>query len=52
MKYSILQGLKLERLTVSPEPVEIFGIILETIEIVRNLADENQIKIESDDFKY
>ncbi|MCX6150327.1 MAG: PAS domain-containing protein [Ignavibacteriales bacterium] len=36
------------RLTVSPEPVEIFGIILETIDIVRHLADENQIKLEAD----
>ncbi|MHB1687971.1 MAG: hybrid sensor histidine kinase/response regulator [Ignavibacteriaceae bacterium] len=37
------------RLTVSPEPVEIFGIILETIDIVRHLAEENQITLESDD---
>ncbi|MDP2035760.1 MAG: ATP-binding protein, partial [Ignavibacteria bacterium] len=36
------------RLTVSPDPVEIFGIILETIDIVRHLAEENQIKLESD----
>jgi PAS domain S-box-containing protein len=36
------------RLTVSPEPVEIFSTIIETIEIVRNLADERQITIESD----
>ncbi|MCK9425702.1 MAG: PAS domain-containing protein [Ignavibacteriaceae bacterium] len=36
------------RLTVSPEPVEIFGIILETIDIVRHLAEENQITLESD----
>ena len=36
------------RLTVSPEPVEIFGVILETIDIVRHLAEENQITLESD----
>ncbi|MFA6026495.1 MAG: ATP-binding protein, partial [Ignavibacteriaceae bacterium] len=35
------------RLTVSPEPVEIFGTILETIDIVRHLAEENQITLES-----
>jgi signal transduction histidine kinase/CheY-like chemotaxis protein len=36
------------RLTVSPEPVEIFNSILETIDIVSNLAKENQITLESD----
>jgi len=36
------------QLTISPEPVEIFGIILETIDIVRHLAEENQITLESD----
>ncbi|MDR3627067.1 MAG: ATP-binding protein, partial [Ignavibacteriaceae bacterium] len=36
------------KLTVSPEPVEIYGIISETIDIVRNLAEKNQITIESD----
>jgi PAS domain S-box-containing protein len=36
------------RLTISPEPVEIFSVILETIDIVRNLADENKITIEID----
>ncbi|MCL4547126.1 MAG: ATP-binding protein [Bacteroidetes bacterium] len=46
----VLDMAKIEagRLTVSPEPVEIFGIIWETIDIVRHLADENQIKLESD----
>ncbi|MCX6175552.1 MAG: PAS domain S-box protein [Ignavibacteriales bacterium] len=46
----VLDMAKIEagRLTVSPEPVEIFGIILETIDIVRHLAEENQIKLESD----
>jgi len=36
------------RLTVSPEPVEIYSTIFETIEIVRNLADDRQITIESE----
>ncbi|MFA6979567.1 MAG: PAS domain S-box protein [Ignavibacteriaceae bacterium] len=36
------------RLTVSPEPVEISGVLLETIDIVNHLAVENQITIESD----
>ncbi|PIP76871.1 MAG: hypothetical protein COW85_12000 [Ignavibacteria bacterium CG22_combo_CG10-13_8_21_14_all_37_15] len=36
------------KLTVSPEPVEIFGVILETIDIVRHLAEEHQITLESD----
>jgi len=36
------------RLTISTEPVEISGIILETIDIVHNLAEENRITIESD----
>ncbi|MDP3150604.1 MAG: PAS domain S-box protein, partial [Ignavibacteria bacterium] len=36
------------RLTVSPEPVEISGVILETIDIVNHLAEENHITIESD----
>ncbi|MGD1008346.1 MAG: ATP-binding protein, partial [Ignavibacteriaceae bacterium] len=35
------------RVTVSLEPVNIFDIILETIDIVRNLAEENQIMLES-----
>ncbi len=35
-------------MTISPEPVEIFGAILETIDIVRHLAEENQITLESD----
>ena len=34
------------RLTVSPEPVEIFGVISETMDIVRHLAEENQITLE------
>ena len=34
------------RLTVSPEPVEISGVILETIDIVRHLAAENHITLE------
>jgi CheY-like chemotaxis protein len=37
------------RLTFSPEPVEILSVILETIDIVRNLADDKQITIEADD---
>ena len=36
------------RLTISPEPVEIYSVILETIDIIRNLADENNITIETD----
>jgi len=36
------------RLTISTEPVEISDIIKETIDIVRNLAEENNITIESD----
>ncbi len=35
-------------LTISPEPVEIRGIISETIDIVRHLAEENQISLEFD----
>jgi len=37
------------RLAISQEPVDISSIILETLDIVRNLADENHIKIESED---
>jgi len=33
------------KLTVSPEPVEIFGVIQESIDIVHNLAVENHITI-------
>jgi PAS domain S-box-containing protein len=46
----VLDMAKIEagRLTVSIEPVEIFGIILDTIDIVRHLAEENQITLESD----
>src|SRR3989339_1870 len=46
----VLDMAKIEagRLTVSPEPVEIFGIILETIDIVRHLAEENHITLEYD----
>jgi CheY-like chemotaxis protein/anti-sigma regulatory factor (Ser/Thr protein kinase) len=36
------------RLTVSTEPVELCSIIMETIEIVSNLAKENKITLESD----
>ena len=36
------------RLTISREPVETSNIISETIDIVRNLADENNISIESE----
>jgi len=36
------------RLTISTEPVEISGIIKETIDIVHHLAEENHITIESD----
>jgi signal transduction histidine kinase/CheY-like chemotaxis protein len=36
------------RLTISTEPVELCSIIMETIEIVSNLAKENQITLESD----
>jgi len=36
------------QLTVSPEPVEIFSIVLETIDIVSPLAEENNVKLESD----
>ena len=35
-------------LTISPEPVEIGGIISEAIDIVRHLAEENQISLEFD----
>jgi PAS domain S-box-containing protein len=35
------------KLTVSREPVEIYGVILDTIDIVRHLAEENQITFES-----
>lgn len=34
------------RMTVSPEPVEIFSVIRETIDIVSNLAVENQVIVE------
>ncbi len=46
----VLDMAKIEagRLTVSPEPVKIFGIIMETIDIVRHLAEENQITLELD----
>jgi PAS domain S-box-containing protein len=36
------------KLTISPEPVEIYGIILETLDIVSRLAEENNITLESD----
>lgn len=35
-------------LTISPEPVEIYGIISETVDIVRHIAEENQISLEFD----
>ncbi len=46
----VLDMAKIEagRLTVSLEPVEVFGIIWETIDIVRHLAEENQIQLKSD----
>ena len=45
----VLDMAKIEsgRMTVSPEPVEIFSVILETIDIIRNLAEENRITLES-----
>jgi signal transduction histidine kinase len=36
------------RMTISTEPVEIYSIIKETLDIVRHLAEENQIVLESD----
>jgi CheY-like chemotaxis protein/two-component sensor histidine kinase len=46
----VLDMAKIEtgRLTVSTEPVEVFSIILETIDIVHQLAEKNQIKLETD----
>jgi PAS domain S-box-containing protein len=35
------------RLTVSVEPVEVFGIVLEMIDVVHHLAEENNITLES-----
>ena len=36
------------RMTISTEPVEIYSIVKDTIDIVRHLADENQITLEVD----
>jgi len=36
------------RMTISTEPVELYSIILDTIDIVRHLAEENQITLKSD----
>jgi signal transduction histidine kinase/CheY-like chemotaxis protein len=36
------------RMTISTEPVELYSIILDTIDIVRHFAEENQIMLESD----
>jgi PAS domain S-box-containing protein len=46
----VLDMAKIEtgQLTVSPEPVEIFSIILETVDIVRQLSEKNQITLETD----
>jgi len=36
------------RMTVSTEPVELRGIIMEAMDVLRHLAEENQITLESD----
>jgi PAS domain S-box-containing protein len=36
------------RFTYSPEPVEIYGVIMETMDIISHLAKENQVTLESD----
>ena len=44
----VLDMAKIEagRLTVSPEPVEVFSVITETIDVVRSLAEKNEITLE------